>query len=100
MFRSVGAILFGIAADRYGRKWPFIVNNILFVALELVSLFHLSHWFSLVRIVRAVPSQETSLSRELGDGLAAVLAKLRVLGIGACTALVYTGVFHECESAR
>ncbi|KAI5861507.1 MFS general substrate transporter [Durotheca rogersii] len=35
MFRSVGSILFGIAADRYGRKWPFIVNNILFIALEL-----------------------------------------------------------------
>ncbi|PNY23302.1 Carboxylic acid transporter protein, partial [Tolypocladium capitatum] len=35
MFRSVGSILFGIAADRYGRKWPFIVNNLLFVALEL-----------------------------------------------------------------
>ncbi|KAL3960592.1 hypothetical protein ACCO45_005709 [Purpureocillium lilacinum] len=35
MFRSVGSILFGIAADRYGRKWPFIVNNALFVALEL-----------------------------------------------------------------
>lgn len=40
MFRSVGSILFGIAADRYGRKWPFIVNNALFVALELVSLSH------------------------------------------------------------
>ena len=25
----------GIAADRYGRKWPFIVNNILFIILEL-----------------------------------------------------------------
>jgi MFS family permease len=37
MFRSVGSILFGIAADRYGRKWPFIVNNILFIILELVS---------------------------------------------------------------
>lgn len=37
MFRSVGSILFGIAADRYGRKWPFIVNNILFMVLELVS---------------------------------------------------------------
>jgi MFS family permease len=37
MFRSVGSILFGIAADRYGRKWPFIVNNILFIVLELVS---------------------------------------------------------------
>ncbi|KAI4127506.1 MAG: hypothetical protein LQ338_003164, partial [Usnochroma carphineum] len=35
MFRSVGAVLFGIAADRYGRKWPFVVNNILFIVLEL-----------------------------------------------------------------
>jgi SHS family lactate transporter-like MFS transporter len=35
MFRSVGAIIFGIAGDRYGRKWPFIVNNLLFIALEL-----------------------------------------------------------------
>ncbi|KAL8722317.1 MAG: hypothetical protein Q9225_001165 [Loekoesia sp. 1 TL-2023] len=40
MFRSVGAALFGdiqegIAADRYGRKWPFVVNNILFIVLEL-----------------------------------------------------------------
>lgn len=35
MFRSVGSALFGIAADRYGRKWPFIVNNILFIILEL-----------------------------------------------------------------
>ncbi|KAK3943233.1 putative sugar transporter family protein [Diplogelasinospora grovesii] len=35
MFRSVGSILFGIAADRYGRKWPFIINNVLFIILEL-----------------------------------------------------------------
>jgi MFS transporter, SHS family, lactate transporter len=35
MFRSVGSTIFGIAADRYGRKWPFIVNNLLFIALEL-----------------------------------------------------------------
>jgi SHS family lactate transporter-like MFS transporter len=35
MFRSVGAVIFGIAADRYGRKWPFVVNNILFIVLEL-----------------------------------------------------------------
>lgn len=37
MFRSIGSIIFGIAADRYGRKWPFIVNNVLFIILELVS---------------------------------------------------------------
>jgi SHS family lactate transporter-like MFS transporter len=35
MFRSVGSIIFGLAADRYGRKWPFIVNNLLFIVLEL-----------------------------------------------------------------
>jgi SHS family lactate transporter-like MFS transporter len=35
MLRSIGSITFGIAADRYGRKWPFIVNNILFIVLEL-----------------------------------------------------------------
>ncbi|KAF2159579.1 hypothetical protein M409DRAFT_70902 [Zasmidium cellare ATCC 36951] len=35
MFRSVGAIIFGLASDRYGRKWPFVANNILFIALEL-----------------------------------------------------------------
>ncbi|CAK7240417.1 MAG: Carboxylic acid transporter [Sporothrix thermara] len=39
MFRSIGSILFGIAADRYGRKWPFIVNNILFIVLELGTAF-------------------------------------------------------------
>ncbi|KAL2014500.1 hypothetical protein VTN00DRAFT_2025 [Thermoascus crustaceus] len=35
MLRSIGAIIFGIASDKWGRKWPFIVNNILFIALEL-----------------------------------------------------------------
>lgn len=35
MLRSVGAIIFGMASDRYGRKWPFIINNLLFIALEL-----------------------------------------------------------------
>jgi SHS family lactate transporter-like MFS transporter len=35
MFRSVGSIIFGLAADRYGRKWPFVVNNLLFIVLEL-----------------------------------------------------------------
>lgn len=37
MFRSVGSITFGIASDRYGRKWPFVINNLLFIVLELVS---------------------------------------------------------------
>ncbi|RHZ65945.1 sugar transporter family protein [Aspergillus thermomutatus] len=39
MLRSVGAITFGIASDRWGRKWPFVVNNILFIVLELGTAF-------------------------------------------------------------
>lgn len=39
MMRSVGAISFGLAADRYGRKWPFIVNMVLFIVLELATGF-------------------------------------------------------------
>lgn len=39
MLRSVGAIIFGILSDRYGRKWPMIVNLGLFIVLELVSGF-------------------------------------------------------------
>ena len=35
MLRSVGAISFGLAADKWGRKWPFIVNNVLFIILEM-----------------------------------------------------------------
>jgi SHS family lactate transporter-like MFS transporter len=39
MFRSVGAILFGLWSDRYGRKWPFVFNNVLFIVLELATGF-------------------------------------------------------------
>ena len=35
MLRSIGSAIFGLVADRYGRKWPFIVNNVLFIVLEL-----------------------------------------------------------------
>ena len=35
MFRSVGAVIFGIASDRYGRKWTFIVLCALFVVVEI-----------------------------------------------------------------
>lgn len=35
MFRSVGAVIFGVWADRYGRRWPYVFNLILFIVLEL-----------------------------------------------------------------
>ncbi|KAF2234553.1 sugar transporter [Viridothelium virens] len=39
MLRSVGALIFGSLADRYGRKWPVIFNLTAFIILELASGF-------------------------------------------------------------
>ncbi|KAJ5364351.1 uncharacterized protein N7496_010064 [Penicillium cataractarum] len=39
MLRSAGAITFGIASDRWGRKWRFVVNLILFSVFELATGF-------------------------------------------------------------
>lgn len=35
MLRSVGAVIFGLAGDKWGRKWPFIVNCALFTVLQI-----------------------------------------------------------------
>jgi SHS family lactate transporter-like MFS transporter len=35
MVRTVGAVTFGLASDRYGRKWPFVINCLMFTVLEL-----------------------------------------------------------------
>jgi len=43
MLRSVGSIIFGLAADRWGRKWPFVINNLLFIVLELGTGFCTSY---------------------------------------------------------
>lgn len=39
MLRSVGALIFGVISDRYGRKWVMIANLFLFIVLELGSGF-------------------------------------------------------------
>jgi SHS family lactate transporter-like MFS transporter len=35
LFRSVGAVLFGVFSDRFGRKWPLVFNLVLVAVLEL-----------------------------------------------------------------
>lgn len=35
MLRSVGAIVFGYWGDRYGRKWPYIINLSLLIVLQI-----------------------------------------------------------------
>src|ERR1700753_4133238 len=39
MLRPFGAMVFGLSADRIGRKWPFIINNVLLITLELATGF-------------------------------------------------------------
>ncbi|KAH9851678.1 MFS general substrate transporter [Lenzites betulinus] len=39
LFRSVGAVVFGIISDRFGRKWPLIANLLMVAVLELGSGF-------------------------------------------------------------
>jgi MFS transporter, SHS family, lactate transporter len=35
LLRSVGAIIFGILSDRYGRKWPMVANLLIITVLQL-----------------------------------------------------------------
>ncbi|KAF8812883.1 carboxylic acid transporter protein [Phlegmacium glaucopus] len=35
LFRSFGAVIFGIISDRYGRKWPLVCNLIIIAILEI-----------------------------------------------------------------
>ncbi|KAF8588586.1 MFS general substrate transporter [Ramaria rubella] len=39
LFRSVGAVIFGIISDRYGRKWPLVSNLLLCCVLQIGSSF-------------------------------------------------------------
>lgn len=55
MLRSVGALIFGVFADRYGRKYPMIINLFLFIVLELGSGFCQSiHQFIAVRALYGI----------------------------------------------
>ncbi|TGZ79082.1 MFS general substrate transporter [Ascodesmis nigricans] len=37
LFRSLGAVIFGLAGDLYGRKWPMITNLVIIAALQLAT---------------------------------------------------------------
>ncbi|KAJ8518320.1 hypothetical protein ONZ45_g4591 [Pleurotus djamor] len=39
LFRSAGAIIFGILSDRFGRKWPLVANLVIVAVLELAAGF-------------------------------------------------------------
>lgn len=51
LFRPIGAIIFGLAGDLYGRKWPMIVNLTIIALLQLATAYcHTFRDFLIVRI--------------------------------------------------
>src|SRR3954470_19593688 len=51
-FRPLGAAIFGLLADRYGRRYPLMVDIILYSSMELASGFAPN--FSVFIILRAI----------------------------------------------
>ncbi|KZO91369.1 MFS general substrate transporter [Calocera viscosa TUFC12733] len=43
LFRSLGALIFGMISDRYGRKWPLIANLLLCTLFSLCTAFALDY---------------------------------------------------------
>ena len=37
--RSVGAAMFGLAGDKWGRKWPMVVNMIVLGVLQIATIY-------------------------------------------------------------
>jgi hypothetical protein len=39
LLRSVGAAFFGLAGDKYGRKWPMVVNMVILGVLQVATIY-------------------------------------------------------------
>jgi hypothetical protein len=52
LLRSVGAVLFGLAGDKYGRKWPLVINMAILGALQIGTIY--SHTFQQFLAVRSL----------------------------------------------
>lgn len=52
LLRSVGAAFFGMAGDRYGRKWPMVVNMVILGLLQIWTIY--SHTFQQFLAVRSL----------------------------------------------
>ena len=52
MLRPVGALIFGLLADRYGRRYPLMLDIILYSLMELLSGFAPN--FTTLMVFRAI----------------------------------------------
>lgn len=52
LLRSIGAALFGIAGDKFGRKWPMVINMIILGILQIATIY--SYTFNQFLAVRSI----------------------------------------------
>ncbi|PIG80576.1 carboxylic acid transport protein [Aspergillus arachidicola] len=52
LLRSVGAAFFGLAGDKFGRKWPMVLNMIVLGVLQIATIY--SHTFQQFLAVRSL----------------------------------------------
>ncbi|KAF9458791.1 carboxylic acid transporter [Collybia nuda] len=92
LFRPVGAAIFGIISDRFGRKWPLVANLILLAVLQLGAGF--SQTFKQFLALRALFG--IGMGGIWGLGAATALENLPVEARGLASGVVQQGYAIGC----
>jgi SHS family lactate transporter-like MFS transporter len=87
MFRPVGALIFGVLADRYGRRGPLMVSVALYSLFELLSGF--SPNFTVLVVLRALYG--IAMGGEWGVGAALALETLPAKARGVASGILQQG---------
>jgi SHS family lactate transporter-like MFS transporter len=86
-FRPVGALIFGLLADRFGRRGPLMVNIAFYSLMELLTAF--SPNFTVFIIIRALYG--IGMGGEWGVGAALALESLPVKARGLASGVLQQG---------
>jgi MFS transporter, SHS family, lactate transporter len=87
MFRPVGAFIFGLMADRFGRRWPMILDLIFYSVVEVATGF--AHSFTTFLILRALFG--IGMGGEWGVGASLVMEKVPPRWRGVLSGLLQEG---------
>jgi len=92
LFRPVGALIFGLMADRYGRRLPLMVDLIFYSVVEVLSGFATSYWsFMALRALFGI-----GMGGEWGVGASLVMEKVPARLRGVFSGLLQQG--YACGS--
>src|SRR5881394_3533280 len=87
LFRPVGALIFGLMADRYGRRLPLMLNLIFYSLVEVLSGLAPSYWsFMVLRALFGI-----GMGGEWGVGASLVMEKVPARYRGLLSGLLQEG---------